>query len=625
MTPTIRLLGNPNFTTALSKVLINSFTVAGAEQADDPQPGSPYPVYARVYENRHDAETLASSGWIGIGTTLYLSDGAQEKRPLTNKEYDNGYAGTEPNAIHGAEIEGLTANKNYYIVFYMRIDAKDVPLIDAETAGKAVYAFTTSDKVVFSSAQGIIYTNSSYFEKSLKLNFSLNRYFGISLRYDILNAAGDAIVLSHEQLTAPGGILTAPTTAPVWQNTLSVDLTPAPARTLLQPGGRYKLRISATEGSGTSNEQDAGAASFDFSLPVSGNNGALVYIAGAAKDFIDFQVTLTDSQFSFMGHRDDQGRPSAAGALYAVRFTYFDKQAHMEKRLWTVYDDDIFFGQNPKQLFRLSDATLYNNGRNPAPVDNRIIQPNTEYRLHVFAIYDMDHDGQSDLPIVPGGAEQEWSYFFTDDEDYVGALGDGGAYSKTDGDPSCGAAFLSLIDKFWMSGYNGGPGINNTPENPEIVPNNPEWYTPMSPVLPGFLAAQKSQQTTDDDGTLVNETQATIARLSVTQLQLVLAESFGIITEIDGEPVQVFKRVDWSVNGYTDAGVNVNKSGNSSANATPPAAMFEQGWDRAGYNIYSYLIPTEITSGSYTVTIQLRMTDSDIAPVYKTLSFRYRG
>jgi hypothetical protein len=616
MTPTIKLLAD--FTRGQTMVRVGDFAVTGADQTDEPAAGQPYAVGVSVYANRYNAEYL--TGAVAAETTMYLGNAVSGVRhPQTNASYDpSGPWTSDPEAsasdLYGALIDGLAANVNYYMVFHMKTGGEKVPLINADTAEKAVYTFTTSDKVTFSSVQGIVYTNNSYFEKTLSLTFNLGRYFGVRLRYDIFKDTEDptdwtpespgllAPVLSDEELRAAGGILSAPT-ALTTQNRLTMDLKPSALRKALAPGGGYKLKISASE-----NGQEAGSGIFGFRINPSGNNGALTYIADATKDFIDFQVTLTDPQYSFMGQTDAAGLQTAAGALYAVRFTYTDKEDGKEKRLWTVYDGEIFSGNTPKRLFRLNNDALLDDPRNPAleppppSSEGSRMRADTEYTLHVFAVFDTNHDGRSDSATDPNdaGSSKEWNYFFTSELDY----------SSNDGDASCGEVFQNLIDGFWK-----GTG---------------EWDEDKENVRIGFGAARKSQKTTDDDGFVINEKQTAITRQSQTQLQLVLAESFGIVDAEDNDR-QTFARIDWSLDGYTNAGRSVSESGSSHAAADPPNrptadAMFVKGVDQAGYDIYRYDIPTEITAGSYSIVIELWTGDTDNpGDLYKSLSFTFRG
>ena len=96
-------------------------------------------------------------------------------------------------------------------------------------------------------------------------------------------------------LRAPGsGILTAPTALGT-NNNLSFNLEPSLARSKLAPGGAYKLRITAMEGS-----VYAGSATYNFRIPPSGNNRALINVADATEEGVNFQVTITDPQYSFM-------------------------------------------------------------------------------------------------------------------------------------------------------------------------------------------------------------------------------------------------------------------------------------------------------------------------------------
>jgi hypothetical protein len=521
----------------------------------------------------------------------------------------------------------------------MKIKGVSTALIDVNTSDRAVYSFTTAEEVTFTPRDGgFIYTNNSYFSKQLRLGYNMSRHFGITLKYELLSSGG-ATLLDHDQLTTQGGILKVSSVIS-YVNTLTVDLAPALARAMLKPGGSYRLKISAWEGA-----TPQGEAAFPFSITPAGNNGALVYAADAAKDYIHFQVTLTDPQYSFMGHFGPDDMEAPEGALYAVRFTYIDETAiddsstplvdEREKRLWTVYDDDIFSGNSPKKSFVLNDNTVPNTGMNPGIENGSRLRPNTVYRMYVFAVYDLDHDGQSDRAFTlvknDPAEKRAWDYFFTNSDNYFGSLSyynPGKSDHNEAGSGSCGTAFLDLIDHFWQSGWGNDPGLGGDPGDPgESVPNEPIWYAPMyNNIMPGFLAAQKTQRTTDTAGISINKDQATIMRNDPTRLWLVLAESFGLVNTAVNPQVQTFDRIDWSVTGYTD-NASFSYNGVSYAKITgdhDADEMFVKGKDRAGYDIYSYEVPYDLPQGTYTIVIQLRKLETDINP-YDTISVAYRG
>jgi hypothetical protein len=614
MTPTIKLRAAPsNFSTGISFISVNQYTVSGYGQADLNADGQ-YEIWMRAYKTENDARNL-NQGW-ERETVMYLkTSGDGERGPQSTHEKTGSGDASD---IYGSSVAPLGEGA-YYIAVFMKIDGDDKLLVDADTALTAVYLVRTGTEVNFSSAQGLIYTNTEYFTKHLRLNASMSRYLGVTLSYDIFRTSDviptewmpgslPAPLIANDVLRLAGGILTAPPALGA-NNNLDFNLEPSVARSLLAPGGAYRLRITAMEGSAY-----AGSATYDFSIPPSGNNGALIYVADATSAGINFQVTITDPQYSFMGHKKQDGTQGEAGALYAVRFAYRTDD-DVWARLYTVYDDDLFSAQTPKQMFALMDGTLLLDTRNPwsewdhgMPVGNAI-QPGTDYRLYVFAVKDMNHDGLSDSPV--GGAGRAWDYFFTTSTGYFGPRGYGSTgdtgYNPTGGGNS-GNAFHALIDSFWL---------------PDSTPD-PDGD--ISALMLGFEAAEKTQSTADIGGILINAGQAGVARESVTRLRLTLAESFGII-DFANNNAQTFRRIDWSVDGYMNSGTSVSYSGSSRSDPPPPAVpdeMFLRMQDSAGYDIYTYTIPQDVTQGSYTIVIYLYRNESDQTP-YDRLSFKYIG
>ncbi|MDR1329643.1 MAG: collagen-like protein [Oscillospiraceae bacterium] len=589
MTPTIKLLGVPSFTSAQYSIQINDYEVNGYTQAT-PDNSNAYKVGARIYQNLADAQLFATNYTEELFMIL-KEKSTGVGAPKTKGDYDGSLSdGTQWTVADGlfGSSSGLSDDTTYYIMFYMNIGGNPVPLIDALTAEKAIYTVTTGTEVKFSSALGVTYYDNEYFDKYLQLIFNMSRYFGVTLKYDIYDEKGTAEVLSHDAMLADK-ILIAPTTL-TDRNLLKIDLTPSTKREKLKPGVAYTLKITATEGN-----SPAGSAEFKFMIDPAGNNGAHIYVASATADTIRFQVTITDPQYSFMGQISSTGTQTKAGALYAVRFAYKDKTDGKLKRLYTVYDDDIFSGEVPKQPFELSDATIITDNRNPT-VNGVTVKDDTEYFLYVFAVPDMDHNGLSDTGV--DGTEvnrKEWEDFFTSEEDYIGKYDNG---NNKDSDESCGAQFLTLIDSFW----------SDSAEDEA-----------MASVCSGFKVAEKQQKTTDSNGIIVNKTLAAIDRVSSLRLRLVLAESFGIL---DGSNDQTFKRIDWSVSGTTNSQKSVNFSGTSLSRETDE--MFKPETDGAGYDVYNYTIPQDVPAGVYTITIQLRQNENDVTP-YETLSLVSRG
>lgn len=465
-------------------------------------------------------------------------------------------------------LDGLNGETKYYLAFYYKDNAgKNVLLLTSDTAQPAIYELVTSSKAAINIKE-LEYRNNSYFDKSLVVDFTISRLFNINLSYDIYASEADANssaatpILSHEEMDTDNenDILNAPTNLE-YENVVSINLKPGAAREKLKPGVTYWLKISATEEGGT----DAGSVVQPFTITAIGNYDALIYVSSAGKDSITFQVTINDPQYSLMG-RDMGAGSSTEGALYAVRFT--DENGNV---LRTTYDNEVYSASELKKEFILCDDNLLQDNIN---LNNQIIE-DTTYQIHIYAVPDDDHNGTIQL----AGEDQPrgWLDFF---DKTVAALKD------------CGAKFLEIIKSFWA--------------------------TDTSPIEDAREAqlriATKSQQTTPEDGWILNENGVFPSRGGPTTVRVLFEESIGLIGD---EPV--FKQIDWSVNGKMSDGTPVSASGQS---------LYSQGdgllvadTDAGGYNRYHFDIPYELGQGSYTIVLQFRTTEGAGAPS-RTITIR---
>jgi hypothetical protein len=660
-------------------------------------------VYAYIYDD--EASALALTNNASRLTKLEMdifASGDNLGIPLTNAQYNN-LVGTadDNNLVHGGAFGGLDINKQYYIVFTMKKTegGQEIPLVDSSTAAVRAYPFLTSSLVQFDKdtgnrPRGVIYPlPGSYFDKSLNLQFAMTRNFQVKLRYDIYSAdfpvqyddsklniypspmldlIGEITanmslytpLLSDEEMRA-SGILSASANGSA-SSTLTIKMTPQIARDKLKPGQTYYLLIRATDSPNndtikwdgtplTGSPVASGYVLYKFTVTSSMTSAAFIYVSDATSvdhgtahvSTLTYQVTISDPQYSMMGHLDHENKEFTEASLYAVRFTYMDGTT--EKRLYTVYDDDVFDGNIPKSTFKLCDATLTSAGNPLSAIggtggDNGVerahILPDTTYKMYVFAVYDMDHngvadalesfdankDGKADSVAVspyldPGGqplwaanALLNWTQFFTTDPQLLGKSGldevqilgvttdtTSSLYHNTSigaTDLFAGGKFNTLLNKFW----NAATDVPNLGAA-ELSKENPVFAT----LRQGFQAGEKIVKAPPDSGLLINEAQAMALRATTTRVNYILRESFGLLDT--GYPTtsinyQKIKAVRWQVNGLDASGKGVNLNGVVFA-AEGVLGPFEKGTVSGGLDAFIFTIPAEISSGLYTIQVRL--------------------
>lgn len=558
ITPAIAMGNNYRPTTSKLEVF-HSFSIDGAANAD-PVSGEESDVrrvYMAVFKSQEEAQELG--------------------QPVDTKYIDVviGDDGTaKPSNPNGRlSLEGLEKNTSYWLVAYMVIDGEPTILMDAQTAQKAIYRFTAVDDVLVESAQGMVYYNNSYFEKYFQMKYTVTPSLGFEAHYAIYETGEDyenAMPLySDVELDS---ILTAPKDLTSSNCELTLNLEPSQNRDKLIPGRTYYLRVYITEQGG---EEVVGESTFPFTISPVGNTGVLIYAKNATEDSVTFQVTLSDPQFSYMGRKKDSIQTNE-GALYAVRFTA--KDGNKEYLLVTDYDNELYKGNELQKEFELSEEHLVLRDS----VRGQEINPDTEYSMHVFAVPDLDHDGQ--VAIDESGENlQDYKWFFGE--------------SEADGN------FLNLIDRIWD--HEGG-------SYQEL--DSHKWIKNL------YEKGIKSQMTTDQDGILVNEMMASILRIGTNTLQLNLAESYGIVTVgDDGQARQSFPLVRWSVVGVNNPVILSGESKVSNGDK-----IFTLTEDAQGYQVYTYDIPAQLTSGQYLITIQLYRNENGVGD-FEELSLVYRG
>ena len=552
MTPTIR---DTEISTGYDWMGIKqTFTIEGVTQAD--QEGLHYVAHISVYESEEAAKSLYAQDVATININVDKDTG----KPLSNGV-------SAETGLY--EIHGLEKGKDYWYVVWMKVKGHDTVLIDSSTALPAVYHFKTIEGVSITPKGDIEYSNTGYYAKTLLTSYGVSSYLNLTAKYDIFPTQADAEngtspIYTHAYLNdnnffnsqAPDGF---PLRGGSSANIIQIDLAPRVERNKLVPGGTYYLRISVCDKSG----QVIGSEIMPFAIPLASNYGAFVYAPYSTKESVTFQVTVTDAQFSFMTP------DTSSGGRYAVRFAKVAADGTMT-RLLTTYDDQLFDERVLKQEFVLSNNVL------TAGSGLGEIEPDTMYKLLIYAVPDTDHDG---LTATGSGDNQNAEWFLGSEKN-----------------------FLAVLDSFWNANYS--KKTDATTLNTEKL----------------FLISEKSQKTTTESGLLVDTSATTLTRGGGSKLTLTLSESYGVIKD---DNTQSFKKVVWSVSGIS-ARENeaVNLFGTSLVSAGDK--IFVKATDTAGYSVYTYSIPETVPTGVYTVTIQLYENESDLSP-YVALSYRFQG
>ncbi len=584
VTPTVLL---SSFVSTATTIGVNSLRVEGLEAGKQ--------IYMAAYTSYALAEKLGPD-WQGLGPiAIDITNGVPSNWPGL---------GTDPVVERYPTIRGLEGSleeaKRYYIVFYYYdLNNEPVVLLRGDKAEKAIWSASTSSGVVVTVTENN-YLNTSYNDKKLEIGFDLSRAFNVTLRYDLFSSMDAALaedgvpLLTYEQLLGyetaealeeAGGIpnektiLTVPAQVVQDGNLLTINLTPSDNRKLLPPGRTYYIKFTAYE----TGDVYAGSHVEAFTITDIGNYNAYVAIGELTAESVDFKVTINDPQNSFMAPSGASG--ATGGGYYAVRFT--DGNG---KRLHTVYDYQIYqsvtYGaDNMPQMqrtFTLSNDTLTRAGVSMGEK----IEPDKEYRIHVYAMNDDNHDGSiievNDATSTPHNAD----YYFAG---YDAAVTDR---------PSC--KFQELIETFWNSANENVPALDYTIESQ-------------------LLVGERSQRTALEAGWLLNTTRVYSERVDSKTMRVVMEDSFGLIQDVDGFKEYVFKRIDWQVNGSASSGkpVFVEKTELLSAGGV----MLEEGVSAGGNNMYYFTIPIDVLKGSYDIILQLRQGENDVSPYAKLTLF----
>ena len=434
---------------------------------------------------------------------------------------------------------------------------------------------TTTGNVEFKVTE-IEYKNEDYFNKELLAKFTVNRTYNVSLRYDLFDSqaaaespTGSRPLLSYEELKGDGqlenSILAEPSLSSVSENVVKINLSPSTLREKIVPGGTYYLKISASEKQPDGTFKDAGYVVKEFTITTVGNYGALIYVKNATKESITYQVTINDPQHSFMERKPNTGVVSES-ALYAVRFT--DENDHWIR---TTYDDKVYRADELRKEFVLQTSNLKNRDLNFK--ENTEVIPSTFYKLNVYAVPDADHDGIVKI----GGQDKSWKDFFDQ------------AAAKLE---ECGQKFLDIVNSLWKT---------------DLKPDSAQRETEKT-----LLVASKTQSTTTNNGWLLNTDEVFASRYNTNTIRVVLQESVGLIDPATNDPV--FKKIEWSVNGFKSDGTPLSASGTQKQSVSGDKLLVRDtigGTD--GYDVYYFEIPYDLDQGNYTIVMKLYEHESDVA------------
>ena len=451
----------------------------------------------------------------------------------------------------------------------------------------AIYPVTTTGNVKFNITE-IEYKNEDYFNKELLAKFTVNRTYNVSLRYDLFGsqAAAEsptgAPLLSYEELKGSGlpenSILVEPSLSSVSENVVKIILSPSTLRKKIVPGGTYYLKIAATEKQPDGTFNDAGYVVKEFTITTVGNYGALIYVKNATKESITYQVTINDPQHSFMERKPNTGVVSES-ALYAVRFT--DENDHW---IHTTYDDKVYRADELRKEFVLKTDNLKNKDYNCD--ENTVVNPSTFYKLNVYAVPDADHDGIVKI----GGEDKSWKDFFDKAEATLA---------------ECGKKFLEIVNSLWT---------------PNLAPNSAQRETEKT-----LLVASKTQSTTTNNGWLLNTDEVFASRYNTNTIRVVLQESVGLIDPDTSDPV--FKKIEWSVNGFKSDGTPLSASGTQKQSVSGDKLLRSDtigGTGTDGYAVYYFEIPYDLDQGNYTIVMKLYEHEIDVA-TSQTITVRSAG
>ena len=210
--------------------------------------------------------------------------------------------------------------------------------------------------------------------------------------------------------------------------------------------------------------------------------------------------------------------------------------------------------------------------------------PSKFYKLNVYAVPDADHDGIVKI----GGQDKKWTDFFDQ------------AAAKLE---ECGKKFLDIVNSLWKT---------------DLTPDPEQRETEKT-----LLVASKTQSTTTNDGWLLNTDEVFASRYNTNTIRVVLQESVGLIDPSTNDPV--FKKIEWSVNGFKSDGTPLSASGTQKQSVSGDKLLRSDTiGGKDGYDVYYFEIPYDLDQGNYTIVMKLYQQEDQVAAT-ETITVRSAG
>lgn len=457
----------------------------------------------------------------------------------------------------------------FYLVLYMTINGTETILL-TKSGDQAIFTFTFASDVAITVKEDLTYINTSYLDKYLYMQYSLNREEGVTPQYDLVQLNNGAtidsyteadigIVISHADLLDQGwfGGTMLPTTGDLSSTAVTVNITLQPSALMdgLEPGATYYLRIQMFDAGDSAT--NAGEGLYAFKIPMVVYTGATVNVVSASANNLSFEVTIVDPEYSLMGDTP----ASARAGYYAVRLVDADGN-----KITSDYDDALYYAGNPSQLFS------FDYGGDDNTIDTALVAEKF-YSLQVYAVPDPEFDGKS--PVVLNSdtptaySEASASDLFTSGETTY---------------------FTNVVDVGWESTgtYSGQPS---------------DMY---GTIYDTYCIYELGQKVADTDTPLIGTVSWNRSSL---RYVVTLSNSFNIVTVEASTNTETcyYDEIRWYYSGTDSSGSYQSASGISLA--ADGEAMFASGTSSSGATIYTYEIPYDLDTGDWYMTIQLYKND----------------